>query len=84
MRTSENNLGLISNQAEIYEAYNDLGLEDVDSTVANKASNEDDMSNADLVVTVKTGEYILFGGLTILVVALIGVGAYFIKKKVLR
>ena len=84
MRTSESNLGLISNQAEIYEAYNDLGLEDVDSTVANKASNEDDMSNADLVVTVKTGEYILFGGLTILVVAIIGVGAYFIKKKVLR
>ena len=84
MRTSENNLGLISNQAEIYEAYNDLGLEDVDSTVANKASNEDDMSNADLVVTVKTGEYILFGGLTLLVIAIIGVGAYFIKKKVLR
>ncbi len=84
MKTSENNLGLISNQAEIYEAYNDLGLEDVDSAVANKASNEDDMSNADLVVTVKTGEYILFGGLTLLVIALIGVGAYFIKKKVLR
>ena len=84
MKTSENNLGLISNQAEIYEAYNDLGLADIDSTTGNKASNEDDMSNADLVVTVKTGEYILFGGLTILVVALIGVGAYFIKKKVLR
>ena len=84
MKTSENNLGLISNQAEIYEAYNDLGLADIDSTTGNKASNEDDMSNADLVVTVKTGEYILFGGLTILVVALIGIGAYFIKKKVLR
>ena len=59
MKTSENNLGLISNQAEIYEAYNDLGLADIDSTTGNKAS-------------------------TILVVALIGVGAYFIKKKVLR
>ncbi len=84
MKTSENNLGVISNQAEIYEAYNDLGLEDVDSTEGNKSSNEDDMSTADLVVTVKTGEYILFAGLTILVIGLIGVGAYFIKKKVLR
>lgn len=84
MKTNENNLGLISNQAEIYEAYNDLGIEDIDSTEGNKASNEDDMSTADLVVTVKTGEYILFAGLTILVVGMIGLGAYFIKKKVLR
>lgn len=83
-KMTEESLGLINNTAEIYEAYNDLGLEDVDSTVANKLSNEDDMSSADVLITVKTGEVVLFIGISITAIAIIAVGAYFIKKKVLR
>ena len=83
-KMTEDNLGLYNNTAEIYEAYNDLGIADVDSTAGNKLSNEDDMSSADVLITVKTGETILFIGLTISIISTIGIGAYIIKKKVLR
>ena len=82
-KMSEDTLGLINNTAEIYEAYNDLGLEDVDSKEANKVSEEDDMSGADILITVKTGETIMFIGLSITIIATITIAAYFIKKKVL-
>lgn len=83
-KLTEDTLGLINNTAEIYEAYNDLGIADYDSTVQNKVTSEDDISSADVLVTVKTGEWIVFTGLTITIIAIIGVGAYFIKKKVLK
>ena len=83
-KMTESNLGIINNTAEIYEAYNDLGLEDIDSKPGNKVSTEDDMSSADVVITVKTGEWLMFTGLTITIITILGVGAYFIKKKVLN
>ena len=83
-KMTEDNLGLYHNEAEIYEAYNDLGIEDTDSTEGNKLSNEDDISSADVLITVKTGEVILFIGLTLTIVAIIGSGVYLIKKKVLK
>lgn len=83
-KMTEDNLGLYHNEAEIYEAYNDLGIEDIDSKPGNKISNEDDISSADVLITVKTGEVILFVGLTLTIIVTIGIGAYFIKKKVIR
>ena len=83
-KMTESNLGIINNTAEIYEAYNDLGLEDIDSKPGNKVSTEDDMSSADVIITVKTGEWLMFTGLTITIITILGVGAYFIKKKVLN
>lgn len=83
-KMTEEGLGLINNKAEIYEAYNDLGLTDIDSTPGNKVSEEDDISSADVLLTVKTGEYIIFIGLTITIIATIAVGAYFIKKRIIR
>lgn len=80
---NKDNLGTISNTAEIYEAYNDKGITDYDSTVANKATNEDDFSSADIVLSVKTGKMITFVSLTLSIIIIIGTGAYFIKKKVL-
>lgn len=61
--------GLSSNAAEIAEYANDLGLEDVDSIPANKNSSEDDYSTADLVVAVKTGGILFYGGIVLLVLA---------------
>lgn len=83
-KMTENNLGLYHNEAEIYESYNDLGIQDIDSVAGNKVSNEDDISSADVLISVKTGEAILFVGLSLTIIATIGIGAYFIKKKVLR
>lgn len=81
---NENSLGTINNTAEIYEVYNDKALTDTDSTPANKASNEDDLSAADLVLSIKTGRIVTFIGLTLSIIVIIGTSAYFIKKKVLR
>ena len=83
-KMTEDNLGLYHNEAEIYEAYNDLGIKDVDSKEANKTSEEDDISSADVLITVKTGEVILFIGLAITIILIIGSSAYFIKKKVIK
>lgn len=81
---NENSLGTINNTAEIYEVYNDKMLGDSDSTPANKASNEDDLSSADLVLSIKTGKVVTFIGLTLSIIVIIGASAYFIKKKVLK
>lgn len=78
-----NSLGTINNTAEIYEAYNDQGIKDYDSTPGNKASNEDDLSSADIVLSIKTGRQVMFVGLTLTIISIIGISAYFIKKKVL-
>lgn len=83
-KMTENNLGLYHNEAEIYEVYNDLGMEDTDSKPANKISTEDDISSADIVISVKTGKAVIFIGLVITIITSIGLGAYYIKKKVLR
>ncbi len=83
-KMTENNLGLYNNTAEIYEAYNDQGLTDYDSTPGNKVNGEDDMSSADVLITLKTGQVIAISVITIIVIAGICAGAYFINKKVLK
>ena len=83
-KMTEENLGLYHNTAEIYEAYNDLGIQDTDSTPGNKKEGEDDISSADVLITLKTGKTITFFGLSIVIIGSIAVGAYFVKKKVLR
>ena len=82
-KLTQENIGLINNTAEIQEAYNDLGLQDADSTPANKVSGEDDMSSADILLTVKTGETILFIVLSLGIISAITASAYVIKKKIL-
>lgn len=81
--TSENNLGTTNNSAEIYESYNDYGVADIDSKDGNKVTKEDDYGTADLLITLNTGTIIMYTGLIISMIAIIGVGAYMIKKKVL-
>ena len=83
-KMTEENLGLYHNTAEIYEAYNDLGIQDIDSTPGNNKAGEDDISSADVLITLKTGKTITFFGLSITIIGTIAVGAYFVKKKVLR
>ena len=83
-KMTEDNLGLYHNEAEIYEAYNDLGMADIDSTAGNRKSEEDDISSADVLITVKTGEVAIFIGASIGIIATIAVAAYIIKKKVIR
>lgn len=81
---NEANLGIISNTAEIYETYNEQGLKDIDSEEANKATNEDDMSKADLVLGLVTGKMIGYTILALVVIAILGFGILEIKKHVLN
>ena len=73
----------LTNQAEIYESYNEQGLKDIDSTDANKGLEEDDLGQADVLVSLVTGKIIMYTGLAILILAMITVGIIVIKKKVL-
>ena len=83
-KMTENNLGLYNNTAEIYEAYNDQGLTDYDSTPGNKVNGEDDMSSADVLITLKTGEVITISVIAIIAIIGVCIGAYFINKKVIK
>ena len=83
-KMTANSTGNINNVAEIYEATNDLGLKDYDSTPANKVQKEDDISSADVILGIKTGEIYVYILITVLSIGILGVGAYLIKKKVLN
>ena len=84
MQITEDKLGILNNSAEIYEAYNEKGLEDIDSTPGNMADNEDDMSSADVSIFIVTGsQIILYISIAIGILALIGFGIYEIRKHVL-
>lgn len=78
------NTGVVNNNAEIYEVYNEQGLSDRDSTPANKKAKEDDLGSADIVIGVKTGDAIFY---TILIASIIclamGAVIFVIIKKIL-
>ena len=81
---SANNMGVMTNTAEISEDYNDYGIPDRDSTPNNKVPGEDDIDDAPVMVTIKTGNeialYITIAlGTTMILVS----GIVMIKKKVL-
>ncbi len=80
---TESNTGLIGNTAEIAEAYNTRGAKDKNSTPGNKTKGENDMGQADVIIGVKTGAVISYVLITLSIIIAIGVGAYFISKKVL-
>lgn len=77
---TENNTGRTNNTAEIVEAYNDLGLSDINSTPANKKQGENDMGSADTILSIKTGGAIY--ATIIVAVATVLAGAAFIIIKI--
>lgn len=80
----KDNLGLKQNVAEISKDYNIYGTPDIDSTPDNKVPGEDDIDDADVMLTVKTGQVITYVGLGIAVLAILGSGVVLIKKYVLK
>ncbi len=82
--TNEKEMGTYSNLAEIKESYNELGIQDINSKEGNKKEGENDISTASIIISIKTGESILYITLIISCVLIIAVGIVFIKKKVLN
>ena len=82
---SANNMGVMTNIAEINKDHNDYGAPDIDSTPGNNVPGEDDIDDAPVMLTVKTGsEYILYASIALSAIAVIAVGGKVIKKKVMR
>ena len=74
----------IKNTAEIGSATNAEGLEEKDSTPSNKKDGEDDIEQAELIVSIKTGGTWMYIGITLLSLIIITVGIYLVNKKVLK
>lgn len=85
LNITDSNIGnIVNNNAEIYETYNDQGLTDIDSTEANQAEQEDDMSKADIVLSVVTGKIVMYFILGVVILAMLITGIIFIQKKVFK
>lgn len=84
LNITDKNIGtVVNNNAEIYESYNDQGLQDYDSQEANMLETEDDMSSADIMLSLSTGRIILYTTLTLAILVILSVGIFEIKKHVL-
>ena len=82
-KITEGSLGTIRNEAEIYETYNVQGLQDIDSIPGNRIHEEDDMSFADLVLSLVTGKIVAGVIISTLVLLIVFISCYQIKKRVL-
>ena len=78
-----NNLGLKTNTAEISEDYNDKGAPDIDSTPDNKVPGEDDIDDAEVILSISTGQVRIYYTLGFIVLITIGGGVLLIKKYVI-
>lgn len=78
-----NNTGTFTNAAEIYEDKNDFGLVDTNSTPANQEQKENDYSTAELLISTATGSPMMYIGIIITSILILGGGIYLINKKVI-
>lgn len=80
---TSNSTGTFTNAAEIYEDKNDFGLVDTNSTPANKEQKENDYSTAELIISTATGSPMMYIGIIITSMLILGGGIYLINKKVI-
>lgn len=80
---TSNSTGTFTNAAEIYEDKNDFGLVDTNSTLANKEQKENDYSTAELIISTATGSPMMYIGIIIISMLILGGGIYLINKKVI-
>lgn len=79
-----NSTGTIDNIAEIGESTNLEGIKERDSVAGNKQDGEDDIGKASLIVSIKTGSPMMYIGIVVASMIVLGTGIYIIDKKVLR
>ena len=74
MQITDENIGkTLTNTAEIYESYNEQGTPDMDSTAGNGQNTEDDRSEAEIVLSIVTGNaIILYVSIALVVIAILG------------
>ena len=57
---SENTSGIVNNQAELTKDYNIYGITDFNSSLGNRKQGENDLSNADALITINTGDTLIY------------------------
>lgn len=77
---TDTNTGIVNNQAEISKDYNKAGIADKDSTPGDQDQKDDDMSSADLIIGVKTGETLIYISAIIAGIVAIIIAGIAIKK----
>ena len=81
-KLTESSTGIVNNNAEIKEAYNERGTKDRDSTPGNNRQNEDDQDSVDILITVRTGgQIITFSAFIIAVLIAVVIIIYVVRKK---
>lgn len=65
---TDTNTGIINNQAEIAEDYNKAGISDLNSQPNDKDPKDNDISSADLIIGVKTGETLIYISIAITII----------------
>ena len=78
-----NNLGVKNNIAEISEDYNDKDAADIDSTPDNKEPGEDDIDDAQVLLSISTGQARIYFVLGFAILITLASGIILIKKFVL-
>ena len=82
---SKTNMGVKINTAEISKDYNDYGTPDIDSTPDNNVPGEDDIDDAPVMLTVKTGsEDLKYIALITIVLALLSGCVIALRKNIKR
>ena len=78
---TENNTGLVANTAEIAESYNELGIEDGNSLPGNRAKEENDYGEAQVLLSIRTGGAVYITIATTIVLALVATAVIIIRRK---
>ena len=81
---TENYTGIINNEAEISKDYNKAGIKDADSDVKDRDQKDDDMSSADLIIGIKTGDTLIYVSAIIAAIIATIVVAFVIKKSKIK
>lgn len=80
-KMTQSNTGLSNNIAEIQNAYNSSNIKDVDSIVNNKQFGEDDLGQANVIISIKTGALVTYT-ITVITITLIACTIiYFVFEK---
>jgi|GEM_PF-615571 len=80
---SANNMGLKVNIAEISEDENEYGVPDIDSVPDNERLGEDDIDDAPVMLSIKTGQIRIYFTLGFTILIILSGGVILIKKYVL-
>lgn len=77
-------MGIKTNVAEISKDSNEYNTKDIDSTPGNMNMNEDDLDDAQVMITATTGQAAVYIVLTITVLGILVVGIVVVKKTLVK